>query len=741
MNGEQMNYDVFLQHKLKKIKPIGIDVDRDSINDMLFGFQKDLVKWALKNGRSAIFADCGLGKTPMQLEWANQIVKKTGENVLLLAPLAVSKQTEREAKKFNIENVNIAKSDDDVQEGITITNYEKLHKFDLSKFGGVVLDESSILKSYTSKTRTQLIDSFQSFKYRLACSATPSPNDFMELGNHTEFLGICSREEMLAEYFIHDSSNTQKWRLKKHAEKEFWRFVAGWAAVIEKPSDLGYEDEGFSLPELCVTNEVVEPDEMKRDGLFFEVAQTLSERRDARKESIEDRVKRAADIANSTEEPVLVWCDLNYESKMLTDSIPDAVEITGSDADSHKENAMMDFTDGKIRVLVTKPSIAGFGMNWQHCRKMIFVGLSDSYEAYYQAVRRCWRFGQKSDVDVHVITSIREGRVVENINKKDERSRQMVEMVKEFMPKIVTENKGLSMTGVTYEQTKEESDKYKIYLGDCVDVYRELDDESIGYSIFSPPFSSLYTYSDSERDMGNARSDDEFYNHFKFLVKELYRVTKPGRLLSFHCMNLPTSKARDGVIGLKDFRGDLIRLFQDEGWIYHSEVTIWKDPVVAMQRTKALGLLWKQLKKDSCRSRQGIPDYLVTMRKPGVNPEPVGHKPEEFPVHKWQEIASPVWMDINQSDVLKYREARDDRDERHICPLQLEVIRRGMYMWSNPGDWVSSPFMGIGSEGYIALEMGRNFIGSELKRSYFDIAVKNIKFAAGEYGKQKQLFG
>lgn len=275
------------------------------------------------------------------------------------------------------------------------------------------------------------------------------------------------------------------------------------------------------------------------------------------------------------------------------------------------------------------------------------------------------------------------------------------------------------------------SDDFALYQGDCVEVVKGIPDSSIHYSIFSPPFASLYVYSDSPRDLGNAANHDEFFRHFEFLIPELLRITIPGRLLSFHCMNLPTSKARDGVIGLTDFRGELIRMFTAAGWIYHSEVVIWKDPVTAMQRTKALGLLHKQIKKDSCMSRQGIPDYLVTMRKAGDNPEPVTHTNETFPVTMWQRYASPVWMDINPSDTLQFRRAREDRDERHICPLQLQVIRRGIELWTNPGDTVFSPFAGIGSEGYCAVQMGRRFVGAELKESYWRTAVSNLKSANG----------
>lgn len=276
---------------------------------------------------------------------------------------------------------------------------------------------------------------------------------------------------------------------------------------------------------------------------------------------------------------------------------------------------------------------------------------------------------------------------------------------------------------------QEVNEKFSLYNGDSVEVLKGIPDNSIHYSIFSPPFASLYTYSNSDRDMGNSKTDDEFYEHFSFLVKELYRVTMPGRLLSFHCMNLPTSKVRDGVIGIKDFRGLLIRIFTDAGWIYHSEVCIWKNPVTAMQRTKALGLLWKQLKKDSAMSRQGIPDFIVTMRKPGDNPERVTHTDESFPCNVWQKYASPVWMDINQSDTLQRKSAREDKDEKHICPLQLEVIKRCIELWSNPNDIVLDPFAGIGSTPYVALRMGRRGLGIELKESYYNQAVKNCNEA------------
>lgn len=276
---------------------------------------------------------------------------------------------------------------------------------------------------------------------------------------------------------------------------------------------------------------------------------------------------------------------------------------------------------------------------------------------------------------------------------------------------------------------QEVTDNWALYHGDCVEVWRDLPDDSIHYSVFSPPFASLYTYSASERDMGNCGSDDQFWQHYRYLIAEQFRAHMPGRTLSVHCMNLPTSKMHHGYIGIRDFRGEIIRAYEDAGWIYHAEVCIWKDPVTAMQRTKALGLLHKQIKKDAAMSRQSIPDYLVTFRKPGDNPERVTNTNETFPVQEWQKYASPVWMDINPSDTLQYRSAREDQDERHICPLQLDVIRRAIRLWSNAGDVVASPFAGIGSEGYVAIQEGRRFLGAELKGSYYRQAVANLKAA------------
>ena len=731
---EQMDYMTFLQQKIVKMEDSGFVAK--NLNPLLFDFQKRIVEWSLKKGRSAVFAGCGLGKTAIQLEWARLVFERTQEPVIILAPLAVSHQTIQEAAKFKITNVHIVQDQSQIKQGINITNYEKIHKFNAESFSGVVLDESSILKGLDSKTRALLTENFMRTPYKMACSATPAPNDFMELGSHSEFLNIMSRAEMLAMFFTHDGGNTSKWRLKGHSRHKFWEWVASWAVVVRTPSDIGYPDDGYILPSCEITTEIVK---MERDegALFAIEAVSLNDQRASKRKSLADRVSKCAEMVNSSNDQWIVWCELNDESTALKNAIPDAVEVRGSDTNEHKESALIGFSEGKHRVIVTKPSIAGHGMNWQNCHNIAFCGLSHSYEQFYQAIRRCWRFGQQNPVNVHVVIGEKERPILDNVSRKEKDAEKLWEGVVAVMQGVVSDV--MKKHVAEYAEKSATGSMWEIIHGDCVEVVSKIPDESVHFSVFSPPFASLYTYSDSERDMGNNKTYDEFEQHFKFLIRELHRVLKPGRNISIHCMNLPLSKQSYGEIAIRDFRGDIIRWFQDAGFVFHSEVCIWKDPVIAMQRTKALGLLWKQLRKDSTMSRQGVPDYLVTMRKPGVNPEPVTHTKESFPVDQWQKWASPVWDDINPSDTLQYLSARDESDERHICPLQLQVIERAICLWSNPGDTVLTPFAGIGSEVYQAVKFGRRGIGVELKKSYFDLAVRNLMILE-ESSKQIGLF-
>ena len=421
-----ISYEEFLQNKSFVLDSCGFEVDKNDLNPNMFDFQKDIVRWALAKGRSAIFASCGLGKTLMQLEWSNQIHKHCGvdSKVLILAPLSVTEQTKREGEKFGI-NVNLCESQDDVVSGINITNYEKLDKFISSEFSGIVLDESSILKSFTGKVRNQIIDNFNKTSYKLACTATPAPNDYMELGNHSEFLGVMTRAEMLSMFFVHDGGQTSKWRLKGHCDKIFWEWMSGWAVVINNPADLGYDGTDYFLPELEIHEIIVDGDEPITETL------TLTQKRDARRDSLDSRCQKAAEIVNDSEEQFIVWCNLNNEQDRLEELINNNVSVCGATSNNQKIEREKSWRMGESQTLISKPAVFGYGMNWQHCHNIIFTGLSDSYEQYYQALRRCWRFGQTKKVNVWIVISAREGCVKENIERKEsDFVRMQEEMIK-----------------------------------------------------------------------------------------------------------------------------------------------------------------------------------------------------------------------------------------------------------------------------------------------------------------------
>lgn len=420
------DYEQFVERKLATVAPSGISGGFD-LPPSLFPHQSALTSWALRRGRSAIFADTGLGKSRMELAWANAVHRYTRKPVLILTPLAVAAQTAQEAAAIGIE-AYVVRDGAELRPGINITNYDRLHRFDTSVFGGVAPDESSVIKHHDAKTFKALTDAFGKTPFRLPASATPAPNDWTELGTHAEFLGICTRREMLSEYFCHDGGDTQNWRLKGHARQAFWRWVVSWGALIRKPSDLGYDDAAYALPPLHLHEHHVDV-EMPTNGMLFAVeAQTLSERREARKASLEQRVEECARIVNAERgEPWVVWCDLNDESTALTKAIDGAIEIRGSDDSDTKEDRLQAFAVGKARVLVSKPSICGWGLNWQHAARMAFVGVTDSYEAYYQAVRRCWRFGQKRPVHVHIFASKAEGAIVANLKRKEREAQAMAE--------------------------------------------------------------------------------------------------------------------------------------------------------------------------------------------------------------------------------------------------------------------------------------------------------------------------
>jgi hypothetical protein len=415
-----LDYQSFLESKRTIAQTSGFNVSLDAIHPMLFDFQKEIVRWSLQRGRSAIWADCGLGKSFMQCNWAQLVHKHTGGNILVLAPLAVTSQTVAEGQKLDIE-VHACRSQSDVQPGISITNYEMLSRFDPSHFTGVVADESSILKSYMGKTKRALVDAFSQTPYRLACTATPSPNDVMELLNHAEWLGIMPSSEALMRWFINDSMSNGKYRLKGHAQKDFWEWVSSWAVSLRRPSDLGFSDEGFVLPELRIIHQYVETDitEGVPEGQLFR-APTMSATSLHKEMRITaaDRAQAVADLVNNSTETWTIWCNTNYEADALCKLIPDAVEVRGSESITVKEKKLTDFTQGKIRILITKAGLAGYGLNWQHCHNVAFVGLSYSFEDVYQAIRRSYRFGQTMPVDVYIIAADTEGPLVASLERK-----------------------------------------------------------------------------------------------------------------------------------------------------------------------------------------------------------------------------------------------------------------------------------------------------------------------------------
>lgn len=722
-----MTYKEFLAKKIKSVDDSGFDIENEMLNKNLFSFQRYIVKTALKKGRYAIFADCGLGKTLMQLEWANQVHKNTNRPVLILAPLAVSGQTISEGYKFGID---IAKAKESNNKGIVITNYEQIENIDCAEFAGVVLDESSILKNFEGETKKKIIDTFYHTKYKLACTATPSPNDPMELGNHAEFLNIMSRNEMLAMYFVHDGGETSKWRLKGHAIKTFYSFVSSWAIMLSNPSNIGFPMDGYDLPSLNIQEKQIKTDRRDNGQLFNDTAISAIDFNNELRLTKLERMDEVVNLVNNSNENYIIWIKQNEEGELLKKLIPDAVEVKGSDSPEYKEKMLLGFAKNEFRVLITKTKIAQFGLNYQNCRNQVFASLDFSFEGLYQAIRRSYRFGQKNEVNIYLITTDTMQNVIQSIKYKQS---QFEQMQREMEISMNSHKEIFQNAEVNYNELQNEY--FTIRNGDSIQLIQDIETESIGFSVFSPPFAELYTYSSHIEDLGNSKDYKEFFEQFGFLASELFRVIKQGRNIAVHCMDLPIQKGKEGYIGLRDFSGMIIQLFQEVGFIYHSRVTIWKDPVVEMQRTKALGLLHKQVKKDSTMSRVGIPDYVLIFRKDGDRDMPVTNT--DLSVDMWQKYASPVWMDINYSNTLQgYRNAREDDDEKHICPLQLDTIERLIHLYTNKGDTVFTPFMGIGSEVYQAVKMDRYGVGFELKESYFNLAQKNLQELVKSKGQE-----
>lgn len=721
-----MTYEEFIESKKKQTHECGFDVEISRLNGGLFDFQKHIVKRALSAGKYAIFADCGLGKTFMQLEWANQVNVRTKRPVLVLAPLAVSAQTIAEGVRFGISVAKYDGSDFPIQ----ITNYEQLDNINTELFGGIVLDESSILKNFTGHYKRLIIEKFNSTPYKLACTATPAPNDLNEIGNHSEFLDVMDSTDMRMRWFLRDN-DMNEYRLKGHAESEFYGWVASWASVLRTPADIGFSSDGYRLPSLNYHEKMIETSAKNNGKLFNDTSVSATDFNRELRLTLIDRLDAVADIVNNSSEPFLIWVNQNEEEEHLLRLIPDAKAVRGSESHDKKESKLIGFANGEFRVLITKKKIAQFGLNYQHCRNQIFAALDFSFEGLYQAIRRSYRFGQKQEVNIYIVTTDTMTNVLQSIRNKQSQFDEMMEQI--------TKSVNANTYGLSCDYTRREvvTEDYTLLNGDCVELIKEIPSDSIHLSVFSPPFSTLFTYSDNIRDMGNCVDDSEFMAQTDYLLRELYRVTMPGRLVCVHTKDIARYKNSSGYSGMWDFTGEYHRAMERAGFKYHSKVTIWIDPVLEMQRTKTQRLLYKQLTTDSSYTGIGMPEYVTIFRKWEGNEDdwtPITNKTRSnFPLDIWQRWASPVWMDINRTNVLNnYRGAKEEKDEKHICPLQLDVIERCVGLWSNIGETVFTPFLGIGSEVFQAVKMGRKGIGIELKESYFDLAVRNCASAVQE---------
>jgi len=748
-----ISYAEFIARKTISHTPTGFDAPQIDGFGWIYPFQKFVARKGIRRGRNAVFGGTGTGKTRLEIATSLVCAGKTQKPSIIVTQLGVAGQIVEEAVSVGVDACRWGDGSAPVQ----VINFDMMHKLDPTRFGCFSIDESACIKDEESRRKKLLCELTAGVDYVHAFSAVPSPNRPDELGSHAELLRVMSKQAMLARWYVHDSEKTSDWRLKGHALDDYYRWVASWSITYRVPSDLGdFSDEGYILPPLHLRREIVQTEDNLWPGVLISDSRLSSTTIHAEmRKTAKDRAAAVARlVASEPDESWMIWCDSDNDADELLAAMPGFVEVRGSMKDTIKESRLLGFGHGEIKHLITKPAIAAHGLNWQVCTRTAFVGPSFSFERVYQAIRRFWRFGQTKDVHAWIFSADSEWNVLESFDIKmkqyEEETDRMIDAMKSG--ELANQEKPTRPDFVTDDCT--------LLFGDNVVRIADVPDEAVGYIATSPPFASLMTYSDDAEDMGNCANDDEFFDHMRYLVPELHRVLMPGRLVSMHCMDLPSTKERDGVIGLRDFPGELIRLFESCGFVFHSRVTIWKDPLVAMQRTKAIGLLHKQLCKDSAMSRQGIADYFITMRKLGTNPEPISHgtgfdryigesgptaqRTDDAATNKyghevWQRYASPVWMDIDQGKVLPYRGARESKDERHVCPLQLQVIERGIELWSNPGDLVMDPFNGVGSVGYVAIQNGRKYVGLELKASYFDQAILNLNRAKGSI--QPDLFG
>lgn len=804
-------YQTFLTEKQVALQASGFDVAPEAVHPALFPFQRAIVPWAVRLGRAAIFAERGLGKTFMQLEWGRLVAEETGTKILLVCPLAVAHQTIDEGAKLNIP-VTFVRTQAEVDAAPTallITNYDMLIRdvFDMSQFGGIILDESSILKAFNSRTKQFLIAACQHIPYKLCCTATPSPNDPVELGNHAEFLGVMSSGEMLTRWFIRDSQKANNLRLKGHAVKSFWEWVATWAVCISTPDDLGFDGSAYHLPPLHLHYEMVNVNHarawevVENDGqahMFIDTKLSATNMWQEKRHTLDGRAARAAEIIRAEpNETWLIWHDTDYERDALQAAIPEATTVTGAQDPEEKETRLHAFTTGAARIMSTKASIAGWGLNWQHCARVVFMGVTHKFEEFYQALGRTHRFGQTRPVEVYIIYAESETDIVQSLNDKWKKHTEMHREMSAAMRSVglgLTLNRPLMSAQLTRQETHGQT--YRMINGDSCEELKHLPDNSIGLSVSSWPFSDQYMYSASLRDLGNNDGDEDFFNQMGFILPELYRITIPGRIAVVHAKDriVYGSKAAGGVMYIEPFSDKCIQAMRAAGFLFFGRITITTDVVRENKQTNRLTN--KEMRKDASKMGVGMPEYGLIFRKPPrpengtSSDERVTPSEDDYSLARWQVDANSywrssggrllypweldgydypahiahlehldaqgllsranmtepipsdngwVWSDIQRTDVLNGKFKGAAQDEKHICPLQLDFIERCIVRWSNPGDTVLDYFMGIGSVGVEAVKLGRHAVGVELKPEYYQWACRYLQ-EAEILAKQPTLF-
>lgn len=743
------DYQVFLDAKQLVAPSVGIVVTHDKLHRSLMAHQHHTALWALRRGKAAVFFDRGLGKTRLGLEWGRALINRSieerlkGFRVLVICPLAVVDEFVQEGHAIHyLPKYAPDQSAVTRPRGIWLTNYERADRFDPDLFDAVILDEASILKSLDSKTRIGLTRQWRNTRYKLLLTATPSPNDVKELVNYSEFLGIMSRKEVFATFFINETGKKGKskklvTRLKHHAVTPFYQWLSSWAIAARKPSDLGFSDTGYDLPPLNIVEHEIESGWVNAGQLVYTGLAGVTERASVRKETLNVRVQKAINMVQAHDEQVIIWHHLNAEGYQLRAALTDdCVLVEGAMSAEAKADAFRRFKQGDVRILITKPSIGGFGVNFQNSHRQVWVGINDSFEEFYQAVGRQHRFRQAHAVQVDVILADAQRPIWENVLRKKGDHEKMIGQLVAHMGGTAQ----LHRQREDYHTGIMRGNHYTLYLGDSCDpsgVLTNIAANSIGLLVTSPPFVNRYAYTATERDLGNSRDLHEFMAHYRYQVRELLRVTMPGRSACIHVQNVRTTRRDTGTHpGLIDFRGEVIRTFVAEGWTWVHEITVDKNAQMQAKRKHHQGLLYKTKNTDSSKLAGALADYLLVFRKPGDNPEPIDC---DVPDYIWNDWACPVWYDINETDVLDTQVAAADDDEMHLCPLQMPFIERCIRLWSNRGDAVLDPFNGIGSTGYVAIQHNRRYVGIELKPNYFNTAIKNLQ-EAERLSRQIDLF-